>query len=185
MPEPLAESDMSGNDHRDVLGRRVRELWVAWAQRQEKPKPSWLVSYDELSEADKEADRCIGSALWGDGFAQGVDAVPPTFKPGQEYRLAFVAHADGDRHVATGTVVKLVGPPFAEQDGDGIHVATDEGGYIVLGIDGTFPWNVELGISQGEVVAASEAVESQSAVHVADDDVTERALRPEGAPSPE
>lgn len=60
--------------HRDALGRRVREVWVAWAQRQPNPKPSWLVPYDDLSEPDKEADRCIGSALWGDGFADGERA---------------------------------------------------------------------------------------------------------------
>ncbi len=61
-------------DWRDDRGRRVREVWVAWAERQPNPKPSWLVPYDELTEADKEADRCIGAALWGDGFADGLDA---------------------------------------------------------------------------------------------------------------
>jgi len=63
---------VSSADHRERLGRRVREVWIAWAERQPDPKPSWLVPYDELSEADKEADRCIGVALWGDGFADGL-----------------------------------------------------------------------------------------------------------------
>lgn len=54
---------------RDALGRRVREVWIAWAQEQPSPKPSRLVSYDDLSEPNKEADRRIGVALWGDGFA--------------------------------------------------------------------------------------------------------------------
>lgn len=71
--------------HRDKLGRRVREVWIAWAERQPNPKPSWLVPYDDLSEADKEADRCIGSALWGDGFADGTNTMQMTrdlFTPG-------------------------------------------------------------------------------------------------------
>ncbi|NTA27453.1 hypothetical protein [Allorhizobium ampelinum] len=48
---------------RDTLGRFVREAWVRWAQSQTNPKPSWLVPYDDLSEADKEADRQIGEAV--------------------------------------------------------------------------------------------------------------------------
>ena len=59
---------------RDALGRRVREVWIEWAKRQPDPKPSWFVPYDDLSEADKEVDRCIGSVLWGDGFAAGTEA---------------------------------------------------------------------------------------------------------------
>lgn len=45
---------------RDVLGRAVREAWVRWAESQPNPKPSWLLSYDDLPESDKEADRQIG-----------------------------------------------------------------------------------------------------------------------------
>ncbi len=63
------------SEHRDRLGRRVREIWVEWAKRQPNPKPSWLASYDELSEADKEADRCIGSALWDDFIAQHIEEI--------------------------------------------------------------------------------------------------------------
>ncbi len=48
---------------RDVLGRIVRDAWIAWAKTQPDPKPSWLVPYDELSEPDKEADRQIGEAV--------------------------------------------------------------------------------------------------------------------------
>jgi len=57
---------------RDALGRRVREVWIEWAKTQPNPKPSWVVPYDELDEADKEADRCIGSALYGDGIEVGM-----------------------------------------------------------------------------------------------------------------
>lgn len=49
--------------HRDVLGRLVRDAWVKWARSQPNPKASWLVPYDDLPEADKEADRQIGEAL--------------------------------------------------------------------------------------------------------------------------
>ncbi len=50
-------------NERDRLGRLVRGLWIEWAARQPNPKPSWLVEYDGLSEADKEADRVIGYGL--------------------------------------------------------------------------------------------------------------------------
>lgn len=49
---------------RESLGRHVREAWVRWAQTQPNPKPSWLVPYDELSEADKEADCQIGEHIY-------------------------------------------------------------------------------------------------------------------------
>lgn len=49
--------------NREDYGRFVREEWVRWAQEQPEPKPSWLVPYDELSEADKEADRRIGECI--------------------------------------------------------------------------------------------------------------------------
>jgi len=48
---------------RDTLGRMVREAWVRWAKTQPNPKPTWLAPYDDLSEADKEADRQIGEAI--------------------------------------------------------------------------------------------------------------------------
>lgn len=48
---------------RDTLGRFVRNAWIRWARQQPNPKPSWLVSYDELDEADKEADRHIGESV--------------------------------------------------------------------------------------------------------------------------
>ncbi len=60
---------------RDKLGRRVREVWILWAKGQPNPKPSWLVPYDELSEPDKEADRCIGCALWADFVSENAEAL--------------------------------------------------------------------------------------------------------------
>ena len=49
---------------RESLGRLVRETWVEWAREQPTPKPSWLVSWNELPEPDKEVDRRIGEALY-------------------------------------------------------------------------------------------------------------------------
>lgn len=48
---------------RESLGMIVREAWVKWAERQPQPKPSWLVSWHGLAEADKEADRQIGETV--------------------------------------------------------------------------------------------------------------------------
>ncbi len=48
---------------RDALGRLVRETWVQWAQSQTIPKKTWLLSYDQISENDREADRQIGEAV--------------------------------------------------------------------------------------------------------------------------
>src|SRR6185312_11439035 len=63
-PNTSGEADDFLSTTRDTLGRKVREVWVAWARTQPQPKPSWLVPYDELSEPDKEADRRIGEAIW-------------------------------------------------------------------------------------------------------------------------
>lgn len=48
---------------RESLGREVRRVWLAWANEQPSQKPSWLLSWDSLSEADREVDRRIGEAL--------------------------------------------------------------------------------------------------------------------------
>ena len=59
---------------REVGGRVVRDAWTAWAQQQPHPKPSWLLPYDALSEADREADRQIYAACvkHAAGAATGV-----------------------------------------------------------------------------------------------------------------
>ena len=55
---------------RDRLGRMVRDLWISWAEKQPKTKPSWLVPYDSLSESDKEADRVIGYGMMVEFMAE-------------------------------------------------------------------------------------------------------------------
>jgi hypothetical protein len=56
---------------REELGQLVRETWVAWASEQPRPKPSWLVPWEELAEPDREVDRRIGWALFREGFQAG------------------------------------------------------------------------------------------------------------------
>lgn len=120
-------SELDGNRplpfDRDELGRLVREAWVRWAQMQPSPKPSWLVPYDELSEADKEADRQIGEAVarwaiigdaasralsvtdtdWRDCFAEiTAKATPLTFDEKDPERIISYAVPAGPIHRATG-----------------------------------------------------------------------------------
>lgn len=49
---------------REALGREVRAIWIAWAREQPDPKPSWLVPWEELGEADREVDRRIGAGIY-------------------------------------------------------------------------------------------------------------------------
>lgn len=65
------QHDMKQED-RDKLGQLVREIWISWAVDQPNPKPSWLVPWEELSEADKEVDRMIGEKLFLVGFRWAV-----------------------------------------------------------------------------------------------------------------
>jgi rubredoxin len=48
----------------ETLGQVVRDAWVKWARRQPDPKPGWLVPWEALNEADKDADRSIGAAVY-------------------------------------------------------------------------------------------------------------------------
>lgn len=51
------------NEMRELYGREVRHVWMQWAKEQPNPKPSWLVDWDVLTEAEREVDRRIGEAL--------------------------------------------------------------------------------------------------------------------------
>lgn len=54
---------------REALGRAVRDVWLGWAREQPRPKPTWLLEWDQLPEADKEVDRRIGERLFALGRA--------------------------------------------------------------------------------------------------------------------
>lgn len=59
---------------RDTLGRLVRGTWVEWAREQPEAKPSWLVPWEGLPEADREADRRIGEVVYA--YAVGRSSAP-------------------------------------------------------------------------------------------------------------
>lgn len=50
-------------NNREEGGRLVREAWIKWALTTHFPKPTWLVSWEDLPEPDREADRCIWDAI--------------------------------------------------------------------------------------------------------------------------
>lgn len=53
-------SDNRPTDYeREEGGKLVRAAWMEWAAQQPSPKESWLVPWEQLSEADKDADRHI------------------------------------------------------------------------------------------------------------------------------
>ncbi len=62
--------DETLKNRRDYLGKIVRNIWIEWAESQPCPKQSWLVPYENLSEADKEADRMIGCGLMLEFYAE-------------------------------------------------------------------------------------------------------------------
>lgn len=50
--------------NREALGKEVRRVWLEWAHAQPNPKESWLLSWEELDDDQKEADRLIGERLY-------------------------------------------------------------------------------------------------------------------------
>lgn len=56
---------------RDGLGRRVREVWVAYCVEIGDTNPAHLAPWEALSERDKEVDRRIGDELWQMGCVDG------------------------------------------------------------------------------------------------------------------
>ena len=65
---------MMNREKREQLGKMVRDVWISWASEQKDPKLSWLVSWEVLSEPDKEVDRRIGEALYNYGWEEGQEA---------------------------------------------------------------------------------------------------------------
>lgn len=59
---------------RELAGRLVRQVWTEWAREQPDPKPSWLLPWEELDDAQREVDMRIGEALYEMGY-QARDAI--------------------------------------------------------------------------------------------------------------
>jgi len=89
-------------------GQLVRETWVTWAKRQPDPKPSWLVPWEDLSEAQREVDAEIEAAVRADelerfrcfsrAFADGSDET--TMAALYDEAMATGARAERERCVA-------------------------------------------------------------------------------------
>ena len=62
-------TDSAAKPRREDLGRQVRNIWVAWAELEPNAKPSWLIPWDGLDEAQREVDMRIGAELWLAGYA--------------------------------------------------------------------------------------------------------------------
>jgi 3-hydroxyacyl-CoA dehydrogenase len=60
---------------REALGIRVRQVWIEWAKTQPDPKPSWLLPWEEMLEADKEVDRMIGETIAGEAWDEADEEI--------------------------------------------------------------------------------------------------------------
>lgn len=96
----------TSREHRELVGRLVRQVWVEWAGEQPEPKPSWLLPWEDLDDGDREVDTRIGAALFRSGHAAAweelVAAQPRVFRDGEVvparvcvlYRNGLVAYLD-------------------------------------------------------------------------------------------
>jgi hypothetical protein len=78
---------------REVLGRLVRRVWTEWASEQVDPKSSWLVSWEQLSEPEREVDRRIGEVLWG----LGIDCAAAVCRAEAEEERVYAPGEQGER----------------------------------------------------------------------------------------
>jgi hypothetical protein len=62
------------NDLQERLGKRLRELWVEWAKKQEdiRHHADWLTGWDQLDERYKEVDRIMAYDAFLKGYELGV-----------------------------------------------------------------------------------------------------------------
>lgn len=101
----------------DCLGRAVRETWVGFAREQGDTRPSHLLPWDELDEANREVDRRIGRRLFDMGCRSAytglelheeaghlwahVSALPGCFASGTTVAELFDALAEAVRMYAS------------------------------------------------------------------------------------
>jgi hypothetical protein len=60
---------------RESLGRKVREIEIAYGKEQHEPNPIWLVPWEQLHESDKEVCRRVGEQLFGLGVMTAMRPV--------------------------------------------------------------------------------------------------------------
>lgn len=65
---PVVKGPLRHNDavkrRREAVGRYVRFIWLTWARQQPNPKPSWLLEWEDLDDAQREVDTLIGTAFY-------------------------------------------------------------------------------------------------------------------------
>lgn len=83
--------------NREGLGKLVRDVWVRWAKEQPNPKPSWLLPWEELGEADKEVDRRIGEALAVRGAQYTLKAADRAINAARPLQEHHMRRVDGEQ----------------------------------------------------------------------------------------
>lgn len=89
----------SADDSRAFLGKIVRTVWIEWAKEQSDPKPSWLLSWGEISDADREVDMRIGEALFQRGRMATEMILDSEIRELHSQRDA--AQVERDEHIAS------------------------------------------------------------------------------------
>jgi hypothetical protein len=87
---------------REDLGRLVRHVWVEWAREQDNPKPSWLLSWEDLDDGQREVDMRIGEALVKaarEGSGREVLVTPHELLRAAEGHAMTVSTTDGEHLV--------------------------------------------------------------------------------------
>lgn len=58
--------------NREILGKMVRDIWVAIARERGTDNPSNLIEWEDLDEENKEIDRIIGTIMYNYGYMNGL-----------------------------------------------------------------------------------------------------------------
>ena len=71
----MDDAELVVTEPRELVGRLVRQVWTEWAREQPDPKPSWLLSWEELDDGQREVDMRIGAMLFSKGRRAGIEYV--------------------------------------------------------------------------------------------------------------
>lgn len=121
----------------ELWAKSIRDAWVAWAEGQTDPKPSWLVPWEKCDKQTKDADRAIArhllalyaAPLVGEAERAVVEAALRTLTPGQP-----------------GYYLEIDGKPLLREDGKArvFLYAEDAVAYFRSMIPGRGPIDVRL-----------------------------------------